>query len=254
MPPVRRPGAPRPLGPPRGVPQPTVTTRTPGGRDLPPRVTGSLRLLLPDDDPLDLELIGPVLPVEEGYQSGFTMVDRPMMRAGTAWGGTQPLRQAAPIIIDGVPAGRSVSPRWRRLVELGRPEDGDRPVAFKVEGPVLHRGAQWSVAGIAPLADPEPVWGEDEELLRIAATVTLLERVDIDPVRMLTRRERAKRRLPPAHTTKKGDTWESVAKTQMRGDPRKLAQRVASLRRANPKVKVRGPREALPTGKKLVIP
>jgi len=123
-------------------------------------------------------------------RGGWQTVARPLKVGYTQWQGTDPLRVQGPVVFDNFAAGRSIEPelaRFERLAELRPGQREPQTVQFDAGGWVPHDFKR----------DPRRVWVvetlEEGEAARNTAgnrirqdyTITLLEKVDADTVRML---------------------------------------------------------------------
>lgn len=150
-------------------------------------------------------------PIVDGGYGGWITVDRPRKVALTQWDGRDPFSLKVEVIIDGWRSADPVEVRCTTLERMALPPVvGSQPPTVKVYGNVPHTDLTWVINTIE--------WGaslRDSKTglrLRQVATITLLQYVDEDRVKIQPAAEKARaKNIKPGEQSAKVRTYTVVA-------------------------------------------
>lgn len=169
------------------------------------------------------------VPQVTGGYGGWTEKERPQKLPITQWDGAPLYRLSVPIIFDRWRQGQSVEVDIGILERLGRDPGGDAPPPIlNVELPA---GAPRSPS--VPLVVEDIDWSVDDsdelrlpsgERARQAGTVTLMQYVADDQVKLKSVAKKRKKGSSRTYTVKRGDTLAKIAKKFGISDWHKIAK------------------------------
>jgi hypothetical protein len=178
--------------------------------------TRAVRVLLGD---------GSAVPTATG---GWAAVGRAKQKGITVWEGYDPYAMTIPVMFDGFATNTSQEEKYETLRRIMRVPAGpaNQPSPVRVYGPVPLTRLLWVIQNIA-LDEGSVIRREtDGHMIRVAATVSLLEYVEPDvviaarpsPAKAAAARAAETEAAPPSartYTVKRGDTLSRIAQTHL---------------------------------------
>ena len=157
----------------------------------------------------------PAAPVADG---GWVVVTRPKKSGFTVFEGYEPHTMELSILFDGFAQGRSQEDDIDALNTIMRNPVGlmKQPSPVKLEGPVPMVDATWVIQSIF-FDSSTLVRAADGNIVRVAATVSLIEYVEADvlisanPSPVRTVMASVPQVVPQTYTVQEGDTLPSIA-------------------------------------------
>lgn len=154
---------------------------------------------------------------------GWAVVSRPKKKGFTTWEGYEPYQMTIKVVFDGLRQERSVEPRYESLRRIMRTPVGPikQPSPCILTGPVPLKNLRWVIQSIEPDESSIIRRQRDGRMIRIAATVTLLEYVEADvavalkPSPAAAAAEQVEAPAVRTYTVVRGDTLSKIAQTHL---------------------------------------